>query len=385
MITKYLLLFFVLINSIHGYSQTQTFHVKPHDIDTNYTLNQDSNKIVVNTGGSNNKLFLFIGGTGSNTSQYSGLVNRAAYLGYVVINLSYPNSVAAASMKNSTDSLVFNKFRQEICFGTPLSNDVTVDTLNSIYTRFFKLLTYLDTTDISHNWGQYLVNTTTIDWSKIAIGGHSQGAGHAPYLAKNYLVDRVLMFSGPNDYSDHFNNSANWLRTPGTTSITKHYSYLSLNDEAVDYAKQFTNIIGLGMLQNDDSTYIDNISSPYNNSHCLYTTQTPGLVLINHNVPVKNNATNRAVWDYMLTDVTTVGVSEVTELNISVYPNPSSSIITVTSNKNINHFKLIDIKGTVLIEKNNININSTKIDISELTPGIYFIKNNSQIIRVIKN
>ena len=217
------------------YGQVTTYYVQPIQTDASYSSTEDSSAISINSTTSINKLFLFIGGTNSSSSKdYNALRLHTAKLGIDFINLSYLNSVAAASLKNSNDSLAFNKFRQEICFGTANSDAVLVDSLNSIYTRTVKLLKYLKSTRPSENWSQYLLGDNTMDWSKIIVGGHSQGAGHAAYLAKKYRVERVLLFSGPNDYSDHFSNSANWLRQPGKTPVINHFAYLSLNDEVVD-------------------------------------------------------------------------------------------------------------------------------------------------------
>ena len=92
--------------------------------------------------------------------------------------------MAAASLANDPDPLVFDKYRQEACFGTPVSDDVAIDSLNSIHTRAVNLLLYLDLTYPADNWGQYLATSVTLDWSRIIVGGHSQGSGHACYLAK---------------------------------------------------------------------------------------------------------------------------------------------------------------------------------------------------------
>jgi len=290
------------------FSQINTFYVKPIQTDINYSAFQDSNLVVRNTTTNINKLFLFIGGTGSNTQSYQTISNFTGNLGYDVINLSYPNTVAAASLANISDSLAFNKYRQEVCYGTPLSVDVAVDTLNSIYTRTVKLLNYLNTTYPAQNWSQYLINPTTLDWSKIAVGGHSQGSGHACYFAKFNNLERVLMFSGPNDYSDYFSNSANWLRASGITPMSKHFVYLSLLDEIVPFNKQLTNIEGFGLYPLYDTTYVDISSSPYSTSHCLYTTQAPGLAILYHNSTMKFSSINNSVWTYMLTS------------NITTYP-----------------------------------------------------------------
>lgn len=375
-------LFFILSIFLTGilFSQNQTFTVHPNVINANYNISDDDNTITINTVSQNNKLFLFLGGTNSNTSNYNALVNLAADIGYDVINLSYLNGTAAASLSGNSDSLIFNKFRQELCFGTPVCDDVTIDSLNSIYQRTVNLINYLDVNYPSHNWGQYLSSPTTLNWNKIALGGHSQGSGHAAYLAKQFPVDRVLMFSGPNDYHNIHLRSANWLRTPGITPYYKHYSYLSLNDEIVDYAKQYEDTKGLGLFQGDDSTHVDNISSPYNYSRCLYTSQPPGFVIINHNVPTKNTTINQDVWTYMLTDESPLTISEQTANNFSIFPNPTNDFLQLKINEHLfnKKYSIINLQGQVLISGNSASQNLISIPVNSLSPGSYIITVENQ-------
>jgi hypothetical protein len=382
---KYLLSLLAFTTSV-CFAQVQTFYVKPIQTDINYSPTEDSSSVSYNPSIQTNKLFLFIGGTGSSSStDYVALRLHAAKLGYHCINLSYPNAVAAGSLANINDSLVFDKYRQEVCFGTPLSDYVSVDSLNSILTRTSKLLQYLNTTYPSQNWEQFLISSTMPDWSKIIVGGHSQGAGHACYFAKQYDVDRVLMFSGPNDYSNIFSNSAHWLRQNGTTDTNKHFAYLSLLDETVAFPKQFVNISGLGMLINDDTTYVDHISSPYKNSHCLYTTQTPGLAILNHNVPIKQSSINSAVWTYMLTSLITTELENFHNTNsMNIFPNPASNVIQLTSNNKedkISYF-IYNLAGQLL--KSDILDQANGIQISDLVSGVYFLQIDGRIIKFIK-
>lgn len=384
---KTTLLSFLLVASNSLFAQNQTFTVHPNVIDANYDILDDDNTITINTVSQNNKLFLFLGGTGTTTSSYSALINKAADIGYDVINLSYYNETAAASLSGNSDSLVFNKFRQELCFGTPVSGDVTIDTLNSIYQRTVNLLNYLVINYPSHNWGQYLSSPTTLNWDKIAVGGHSQGSGHAAYLAKYYPVNRVLMFSGPNDYHDIYLRSANWLRTPGITPYFKHYSYLSLNDEIVDYSKQLENTIGLGMFQGDDSTYIDNMSSPYGYSRCLYTTQPPQIVIINHNVTTKNTLINQDVWHYMLTDESPLAVNTKSKQVFKIFPNPADNLLHLQIEENSfnQSYNIVDLQGkTILSGKTGIQTEFI-IPIDVISPGAYFFVIGSQNIPIIIN
>lgn len=369
------------------FSQINTFYVEPILTDINYAADQDSNLVVRNTTTNINKLFLFIGGTGSNTQQYQTISNFAGNLGYDVINLSYPNSVAAASLTNSPDSLVFNNYRQELCYGTPISPDVTVDSLNSIYTRTVNLLNYLNTTYPTQNWDQYLINSTTLDWTKIALGGHSQGGGHACYFAKFNEVERVLMFSSPNDYSNYFSAPANWLTIEGISAMNKHFAYLSLEDEIIPFNDQLINLQGLGLYPLYDTSYVDNSSIPYSNSHCLYTTQTPGLAILYHNSTIKFSLINNSVWTYMLSSEITTSINEIKDNSVfSIYPNPTFSFINIHSDINLLNktYTVQTLAGQTILTGKSSNSSSFSIDFSSLEKGIYFITIDKKTFKVIK-
>lgn len=377
-----------VVTALYCPAQITTFYIKPIATNIGYDAIQDSNMVVRNSTTNLDKLFLFIGGTGTHTQQYQTISNFAGNLGYDVINLSYPNSVAAASLSGSSDSLVFNTYRQEVCYGTPLSDDVSVDSLNSIYTRTVHLINYLHTTYPSQNWDQYLINPTTLDWSKIAIGGHSQGGGHACYFAKQNDVDRVLMFSSPNDYSDYYARSANWLRTPGVTSSEKHFAFLSLLDEIVPFDKQLTNLEGLGIYPLYDTTYVDMADSPYGNSRCLYTAQAPGLALLYHSSTVKFSLINNAVWTYMLSTVITSEIEEISDLStLSIYPNPTTSFVRIDSDIPLSNTNVLiqDLSGKTMHCDQLSTANAIIIDFFQLSDGIYFITLDEKTYKIIKH
>ncbi|MFK7972435.1 MAG: T9SS type A sorting domain-containing protein [Bacteroidia bacterium] len=373
--------------SMTGYAQVNTFYVAPVQTDIQYSAVQDSHLVVRNTSSNIDKLFLFLGGTNSTPDVYRTISNFAGNLGFDVINLSYPNAVAAAILANNTDSLIFNTYRQEVCYGTPISPRVNVDSLNSIYTRTVKLLTYLNVTYPNQNWSQYLTGNQSLNWSKIVVSGHSQGSGHACYFGKSNMVERVIMFSGPNDYSNHFSNSGAWLRAPGLTNLDRHFSYLSLLDEIVDFDKQLANMHGLQLFPRYDTTHIDNVPAPYNNSHCLYTTQRPGLSLLYHNAPVRFSTLNNAVWTYMLTSPIVSNAEVIEEKNsIEVYPNPTKSLAKIVINKRLERkaFRILSPDGQVLKTGNISTTDSFSIDFSTFSNGLYFVEIDGQIKKVIK-
>ena len=386
---RYLLLFPLAFAATTCCAQVETYHVRPVQTHPGYDPAEDSSAVSRNTVLQVDKLFLFLGGTGSSSSSaYGALRLFAAGLGFDVISLSYPNDVATASLTNDTDTMVFDKYRQEACYGTPLSDDVDIDSLNSIHTRTVNLLLYLDFNHPSQNWGQYLATASTLDWSRIIVGGHSQGSGHACYLAKHHPVDRVLMFSGPNDYSDHYSNSANWVRQAGVTPVGRHYSYLSLNDEAVAYSKQMEVIDGLDMLANDDTTHVDLLPSPYGNSHCLYTTQPPGIALLHHNVPIKQSTINNGVWTYMLTSPIPMGISDGNAVpGLHVFPIPATSVVEIVSSRSMHGkvYALRNISGATLVHGMITGTDRFTMDLSGLRPGVYCLWIDDQVIKVVKH
>lgn len=76
------------------------------------------------------------------------------------------------------------------------------------------------------------------------------------------------------------------------------------------------------------------------------------------------------------------GIAALQNNTISVTPNPAQDKVTVTYAQGINHLKLIDMIGKVVIAK-NIKATMTVIDITALKPGVYTLiaeSNNEQQI-----
>jgi plastocyanin len=86
----------------------------------------------------------------------------------------------------------------------------------------------------------------------------------------------------------------------------------------------------------------------------------------------------------------TTDIEEIqTNTNLSVYPNPSNSIITIKSSNNIigSQYCIMDQKGRSFF-KDKLPNETTSIDISQLTPGIYLLQvvgQRIQSIKIIKN
>jgi pimeloyl-ACP methyl ester carboxylesterase len=175
------------------------------------------------------KLLISIPGTTGPGDVMRSFDSVAALEGYHAISIDYPNNRNTATFINSTDKEAFNKFRQELDFGTPASDSVDVDSLNSIINRITKLVIYLAKTRPAEGWNNFL-DDDKIRWELVTLAGHSQGAGHVSYIAHAFKVHKVIMLSGPQDFLANFDMPAPWLSADSKTPYNSFYSLLHDND-----------------------------------------------------------------------------------------------------------------------------------------------------------
>jgi hypothetical protein len=148
------------------------------------------------------RLFVFLPGTGNRPGDYQLFSAEAARAGYHVIGLMYQNDKALENIcKASPDLDCAEKVRMESLTGASLSGLVTVTEGNSIDHRLTRLIVYLKTRYPNEHWHKFLKRGKP-DWSRIAVSGQSQGAGQAALIARERLVPRVVMLSGPPDQSN---------------------------------------------------------------------------------------------------------------------------------------------------------------------------------------
>lgn len=180
-------------------------------------------------------------------------VNELIKEGYFVISIAYNNPESVNGDICSQDSPGINvdncagDVRKEILEGVNYSSQVEVSNSNSVFNRFKKLSDYLVTNGL--NLPTY-ARSTTLDWSKIYVSGHSQGAGHSYYLAKNYGVKFACLLGGPYDLRDNVNPPAtpiaDWYLVSGSlTDISQIGAFVLTTDDSYTSFIGAYNVIGL--------------------------------------------------------------------------------------------------------------------------------------------
>ncbi|UOK41674.1 MULTISPECIES: T9SS-dependent choice-of-anchor J family protein [Flavobacterium] len=84
------------------------------------------------------------------------------------------------------------------------------------------------------------------------------------------------------------------------------------------------------------------------------------------------------VDDFRVTG-TTMSTTDFASFEFSVYPNPSNNIVTISNNENIKINKVVvtDIKGRTVKILSIDGVSKTKVDISDLNAGVYFMSINT--------
>lgn len=311
---NYFFLIFVLIISVPVVAQRQSVLIAPQVTDANISTNLNNHFVSINRGvPQKNQLFIFLPGTGGIAINTREVNWTAADMGFHAINLTYPNDVAVGELCGPTPDLdCYARVRLEIIDGTDRTPLVSVNRANSIENRLIKLLIYLRSQSPGDNWGQFLIDDSTINWSKVIITGHSQGGGHAGIIGRYHSVVRIVMFAAM-DFNNRADAPANWIGVPGSTPNAsgpeKFWGFSHTRDDMIDFTRLTTRVWpAYGMPQFGPVVNVDNQLPPYSNTHSLTTDldsdATHGCIVVDARLARLQDGTPvyQPVWQYMLSN-----------------------------------------------------------------------------------
>ena len=184
--------------------------------------------------------------------------------------------------------------------------------------------------------------------------------------------------------------------TPGyiTTSIENNQivirSYEDLGGININFMNHQGSLGAPTFIYNSDViSEINNQTGNYKIGMAFTLSPTSGTVILKIPFNNNNNLTinmeifeNASFRNSQLNTVT--GVDEVKNASISIFPNPTNNIIYITGlgNNNNSAVSIYDVRGLLVFSKEITN--STEIDLSTLTNGVYVIKVGDAVKRIVK-
>jgi hypothetical protein len=185
-------------------------------------------------------------------------MNEIVEQGYLVVGIAYDNRQSIngdlCGLQNPgyhVDDCA-GRTRREILEGVDHSPVVNVPLQDGVFYRLNKLLAYLN--DHGATLPSYF-QSGSVDWSRVNVSGHSQGAGHSYFMAKNFGVKSACFLGGPFDNPDSVAPGptpiADWYTVEGSLTSAQNMGAFVLTTDA-NYGP-FTaayNLIGLIKNQN---------------------------------------------------------------------------------------------------------------------------------------
>ena len=175
-----------------------------------------------------------------------------------------------------------------------------------IYNRLRKLLAYLAAHYPEEDWSRFLAQGEP-KWSRIAVGGHSQGGAQAATIAKLHAVARVVIFSSP---PDAVRNEALLWVAAHVTPTARYWGLVHDRDPGFRSIRGSWDLIGMGAF--GAAVAPETSEPPYGFTHMLVTDVVPqggSFSAGAHSAPVGDDFTPlnadgtpllRDAWRYML-------------------------------------------------------------------------------------
>jgi len=231
------------------------------------------------TGTEINGIYIHLTGSyGRPYNQFSDVYGSASFLqeamstGYIAIQLAYNNrfsinidecggDIAKLSIDNCSGDV-----RVEKILGVDVSTVTDTPLADSIEFRLLALANYLDAEGFAFPFD--IVSNDLVNWQSLRVGGHSQGATHALYLAKYFFASHACLLAGGFDIADAVpaippENVADWILDDSVTlDLARIRAVLSVDDTAYDAFIRAYDV--LGMVR--DTHYVEVSGAPYSDA-----------------------------------------------------------------------------------------------------------------------
>ncbi|MBK8803126.1 MAG: hypothetical protein IPN71_13930 [Fibrobacteres bacterium] len=179
------------------------------------------------------RLVLVLPGTGAQPRDYRLLADQASDLGSHALVLRYPNDRTINEMAGQNPSL-HGVLRMDFWDGGDRASMVTIAPPDSILGRLVAALSHLELAFPQENWGQFLSGGDPA-WEKIAVFGHSLGAGYAALAARMHPVERAVVI-GWADWCRQSGAIADWVLEAIWHAGSKRLAFLHERDEMVPFS-----------------------------------------------------------------------------------------------------------------------------------------------------
>ncbi|NBP74772.1 MAG: T9SS C-terminal target domain-containing protein [Crocinitomicaceae bacterium] len=186
----------------------------------------------------------------------------------------------------------------------------------------------------------------------------------------------VVITDGPNNYSSSGTSPVLFTVSPTLTTTT--YSIVSVSGGGVGTGNSGTATVSVTPNSINSLTISASGSYTWTNNSQTYTTS-----------GTYTGTTTNCVTEQLILTITGAGLEDLSEMGISMQPNPSNGLFSIMNSEQVNlTASITDCSGRVIYSANFSDLENT-IDISIASRGIYYLKlsslNYSKVVQIFKN
>ncbi|NDC27728.1 MAG: T9SS C-terminal target domain-containing protein [Crocinitomicaceae bacterium] len=186
----------------------------------------------------------------------------------------------------------------------------------------------------------------------------------------------VVITDGTNNYTSSGTSPVLFTVSPTLTTTT--YSIVSVSGGGVGTGNSGTAIVSITPNSINSLTISASGSYTWTNNSQTYTTS-----------GTYTGTTTNCVTEQLILTITGAGLEDLSEMGISMQPNPSNGLFSIMNSEQVNlTASITDCSGRVIYSANFSDLENT-IDISIASRGIYYLKlsslNYSKVVQIFKN
>ena len=195
------------------------------------------------------------------------LFDRLGTYGLHAIQVHYANKwFGTLKPEVRDDGHTLGEIRLEAATGEDFSSAVDIPKPDGMQQRATQFVKWLAKENPEGNWEQFLnEDQTDLIWDKVIISGISHGSTTSARFAKHVKVARVVMFSGPRDQFDH------WQELDSATPGNRYFGFTHILDSGWTGDHYCRSWQLLGLQEYGPLVDVDKTKPPFGNSRRLIT------------------------------------------------------------------------------------------------------------------